>query len=318
MEEKKDQKGQKPEEDIKKDLDDILDQLSEKGGTEETPRKQEPGRVAQTSSPSSSPAEEESATEGVEAILEQLSERPEETAGEAMGVFQRIIGVFFRPAKVFESLRRKPDIVVPLILVAVVTVVVSNLVVDIAINDQIRQIEQNETIPDDQKDLIIDRMEASRTGSSRFLYTSIIPVLTTMIVLLVVTGVFLGIGNFVLGGAAGFKQMFSIYLYAYLILAIAGNLVKVPLWLTQKTLKVQTSLAILLPTTQNKTTLYTILSNFDVFTLWFLVVFGIGFATLYRFSQQKGIAVVFSTWLTWVLVKVALGGLLLSRIGGGV
>ncbi|NOX38007.1 MAG: YIP1 family protein [Calditrichaeota bacterium] len=313
---KKDKEHQEPDEEIKKDLDEILGQLSEKDTSQAPPPgKPETKKNPETPSPESLSSVDDTAEEGVEAILEKLSEKEEEPV-EEMGVFQRIVGIFFQPVKVFEYLRQKPDILVPLILILVITAVVSNLVVDIAVNDQIRLIEQNENIPDEQKDLIIDRMEASRQGATGFLYTSILPVITTLIVVVLVTLIFWGIGNFILGGTAKFKQMFSVYLYAYLIVALLGSAIKVPLILYQKTIHVQTSLALLLPASQNKTFLYNLLANFDVFTLWFLFVFGIGFATLYRFSQTKGMVAVFSTWFVWVMVKTSIGSLLLSRFGG--
>ncbi len=314
---KKDQERQEPDEEIKKDLDEILGQLSEKDTSQPPPPgKKDPEKFTQSPSPETLSSVGEAAEEGVEAILEKLSEKPaEKTVGE-MGVFQRIVGIFFQPVKVFDYLRQKPDIIVPLVLILVITAVVSNLVVDIAVNDQIRLIEQNENIPDNQKDLIIDRMEASRHGATGFLYTSIFPVITTFIVVVLISLIFWGIGNFILGGSARFKQVFSVYLYAYLIVALLGSAIKVPLVLYQKTIHVQTSLALLLPASQSKTILYNLLANFDVFTIWFLFVFGIGLATLYRFSQTTGLVAVFSTWFVWVMVKVSIGSLLLSRFGG--
>jgi hypothetical protein len=58
------------------------------------------------------------------------------------------------------------------------------------------------------------------------------------------------------------------------------------------------------------TALYNFIGSFDIFTVWFLIVFGIGFAVIYRFSKLKALASVFIAWLAYVVIfKVLLGSL---------
>jgi len=297
-------------EDVKKDLEDILGKLSEseekskpveKKPAEKPEQPQEPGEEPAPSVPEEEP-------ESLEGILDKISEREE--APEELSLIQRIWGIFVKPTQVFEYLRFKPDYWIPLILTIIISVVVSMQVYDIAIQDRISIIEENERIPDEQKDRIVDSMEESRHGMKRIIYTFVVPPLSILIIFSLVSVIFLFIGNILLGGKARFAQIFSAYCYSYLIVAVAGTIVKLPLWLAKQTLKVDTSLALVLPETASKT-LHNFLSSFDVFTLWFLVVFGIGFAIIYRFSQLKGIISVFIAWLIWVLItKVALGSIL--------
>ena len=304
------------EEDVQKDLEEILGKLSESEKKTTQPEQkpeekpEQPAGVEKESAPSA-PTEE---PESLEGILDKISETPGEEVPEELSVIQRIWGIFVNPKQVFEYLRAKPDFIIPLVFIIIVSVAVNLAVYDIAIQDQIAKIEESERIPDEQKDLIIDRMEESKHGIKHIISVFVVPPINVLIIFGLVSGIFLFIGNILLGGKARFAQIFSIYCYSYLIITIAGTIVKLPLWLAKQTVQVETSLALLVPETASKT-LHNILSSFDVFTLWFLIVFGIGFAIVYRFSQLKGILSVFIPWFIWVLIiKVALAGILSGLI----
>lgn len=298
-----------------KELEDILGKISER----EQPA-EEPSAADKKETEPDSPGNQEGNAgkeepEGLEDILDKISEK-EEAPSYELGFLQRVIGIFVNPSRVFEYLRFKPDYLTPLILTILISMGVSALVYDIALNEQITRIEQNDRIPDEQKNNIIDKMEESRQGPRRIIYNTVVPAIGVLIAFTVVSAIFLFIGNILLGGKAKFVQIFSAYGYAYLVVAIAGTVVKLPLWLSQQTLKVDLSPGIFFPESAIHTTLYRFVSSFDIFTLWFLVVFGIGFAIIYRFSQLKGVLSVSIAWLLYVVItKIALGGFL-TGLGG--
>ncbi len=309
------------DDEVKKELDEILGKLTEKEEAEtkktESDKKPEPEEIVERISPPGASETDESEhpeEENVEAILEKITEKEEEEPVEEMGVVQRVINVFTNPQRLFRYLRVKPDVVTPILLVIFISILTSTLIYDIAINDQITRIEQNDQLPDDRKDMIIDQIEASKHGTKRIIYNYLLPPIGVIITFSVVAAIFLFIGNVILGGKTSFKHMLSVYGYSYLVVAIAGTVVKLPLWLAKGTLQLTFSPAVFLSDTQ--TTLYRLLSAFDVFTLWFLVVFGIGFAIIYRFTQLKGILSVFITWFIYVLIsKVLIAGLLSGLVG---
>lgn len=318
MEEKKErQEPTSNDEEVKKDLDEILGKLVEKD-EEEAPapseeKKSEPEKIIEKISPAAPETLEETEEEDVEEILEKITEK-EEAPVEELSVVERIVNVFTYPIRLFHYLRYKPDFIIPMLITIIISVVTSSLVYDIAINDQISRIEENDRIPDEQKDMIIDSIEASKHGGKRILYNYFIPPLGVIITFSIVAAIFLFIGNVILGGKASFKHILSVYSYSYLIVAIAGTIVKLPLWLSKGTMQLVFGPAVVLSDTHS--VLYQFLSAFDIFTLWFLAVFGIGFAVIYRFSQLKGILTVFITWLIYVIIsKVVLGSLLMSLTG---
>jgi hypothetical protein len=291
------------------EIDDILNQLSEKkkqkSESKETPKVEE-------SKESEMPKEQPKETEDIASLIEEQPVEPSapgsELVVEDVGVMQRITGIFLQPQKVFEYLRLKPEFLVPIVLVAIIGIITSYLIYDIAINETITNIEQNENIPDERRDMILDTVADRRTGMWRYLSIYLFPVIGTLVIFSVVSLVYWFMGNVILGGKASFKQIFSAFAYSYLILAIVGTIVKVPLMISKETIKIHTSLAAFMPQDASQSALFRFLDSFDIFTIWMLIVFGIGFATIYRFSKQKGMFGVFIPWLLYILIfNVALG-----------
>lgn len=310
----------KEKDDVRKDLDDILGQLSEseKQKRERTSKEEsskEPEKKGEQTPKSSDVPPEQSEPEDLNQILGKISEKEEEPV-EALDVGQRIVSVFTNPIRLFHYLRQKPDYLIPLILTIIISVISSALVYDIAINDQIKRIENSENIPADRKDSIIDSINSSRFGIKRIIYGYVFPGIGVLITFAIVSAIFLFIGNVILGGKAKYVQVFSAYCYSYLVVAIVGTAVKLPLWLTQNTLRVDVSPAVFLPDASMQSSLYRFVSSFDIFTLWFLIVFGVGFSVIYRFSQLKGLISVITAWLIYVVItKVLLGSFAAGLMG---
>ncbi len=308
---KKRKKNEGGDEKENHELDDILGQLHESEGGEKT----KPEKKEKESEESMSPKEEQKSDtneeEGLEGILEKITEKEEEEPAEKLNFIERIIGIFTKPTQVFEYLRLKPDILTPIIITIIISLITSFLVYDIAINEQIVKYEQNDRIPDEQKERIIEGIEASKSGPRRIIYTTVFPILGVLVIFLVVSAIFLLIGNVLLGGKASFKKVLSVYGYSYLIVALLGTIIKLPLMLSKQTMKIDLSPAVFLGGTAEGTALHRFISSFDVFNIWYLIVFGIGMAIIYRFSQLKGVVSVLIAWLIYVVIfKVLLGGLL--------
>ncbi|RMH89046.1 MAG: hypothetical protein D6681_14610, partial [Calditrichaeota bacterium] len=291
-----------------KELEDLLGQIHEQSG--ESPRKAEkPPEDKEEIFKKPRGAEEE--VEDVDALLERISEKEEQPA-EALSIFERVVGVFVNPRRVFEYLRVRPDIWLPLILILLSSMASLYLTYDIVVDYQIESIQQMTILSEDQIQEQIDNIEAGRYGTRRYLSIFVFQPLQMVVGILLIALIYWFVGNVVLGGNARFKQLLSVYTHALLIFFIVGTIISVPVMIKLHTLKLHMfSLAGLLPEDMAKTALFRFLASFDIFTVWFLIVFGIGFATLYRFSFRKGFLGVFVPYLLWVLgVKVALGSFL--------
>lgn len=287
--------------DSQEELDDILGKLKESDRKvyQEKPKDQ----VEKQSIPErkSKPAEG-AEPEGLDQILQSITEKPEEKPAEELNFLQRVIGIFTNPERVFQYLRVKPDYILPLLLAVILTTVSSPFIYDIAINDQIANIEKNDSIPDDRKELIIDQISTSQEGSRKIIYMLVVPPISVLILYALISGIFLFIGNIILGGKARFVQLLSIYSYSYLIVMLLGMIIKIPLILARQTTQINLSPAVFFSPEQVGQAIFNFIQSFDIFNIWFIVVFGIGFAVIYAFSKPKGIISVFIAWLLYVLI----------------
>jgi hypothetical protein len=303
---KKDNGGEKKGEDSQKDLDNILDSLKESDNAVEE-EKQAPPREEQPVSPTANEGKKDHEPEGIEEILDSISEKSEQETTDDLNVLQRIIGIFTGPVPVFNYLRVKPDFIAPLILAILIAMASGFLFYDIALDDQIANIEQNERFTDEQRNQFIDRIEGNRTGIMRILSPFVFGPLGILVIYALLSLVFWAIGNVLLGGKASYKQIFSIWSYSYLIIVLLESIVQYPLIFSKQTLKIDMSPGVLIDTSGMSQALSNFIGAFDIFHVWFLVVFGIGFSIIYGFSKLKGLVSVFIAWLLYVIVfKIAL------------
>ncbi len=289
--------GEKKE-DSQKELEDILGKLKESDRISSAPRQKEPEPTPDVSGKESRTTE----PEGIDQILQSIKEKPEEKPVEELNFLQRVIGVFTNPERVFHYLRAKPDYVLPILLAIILTVISSFFVYDIAINDQIAKLEKNDQIPDDRKELMLERMEASKQGVERIVYMFVLPPISILIIYALISAIFMFVGNIILGGKARFVQVLSTYSYSYLIVLFLGLIIKTPLILARQTVDVNLSPAVFFSPEHIGQAMFNFLQSFDILTIWFLIVFGIGFAIIYSFSKPKGMISVITVWLVYVLI----------------
>ena len=126
-----------------------------------------------------------------------------------------------------------------------------------------------------------------------------------------VSGVFWILGSFILGGSTHYRQVFSVYTWSSLI-TIPELIVKLPLILEKGSFDVFTSLAIFMDAAQSDTVLFKLLDAVDLFLVWKLTVFSIGFSVIYNFTRKKSYISIFSVYLVYVLVSIGLTQLFLG------
>ena len=124
------------------------------------------------------------------------------------------------------------------------------------------------------------------------------------------------LGNVLLGGKTRYKQVFSIFSYSYLIIILLESIIQYPLIFSKQTLEIDMSPGVLIDTAGMSEMLANFIGAFDIFHIWFLVVFGIGFSIIYGFSKLKSLVSVFIAWLLYVVVvKIVLASLTQGLFG---
>lgn len=225
-----------------------------------------------------------------------------------MGGAAKIINIFFEPRKVFESLKIKPTWLVPFIIVALLGLGFFYYTFPYMVDQQVERIRDNERIPEQQKEMIIERMKESSHPPAWQL--AIAPA-GTLVALVIVSAVLFFAFNVLMGGDSSFRRVFSVYCYSALI-AIPAMIVKFPLIMSKGNLNVQTSLALLLSPDAKDSFLYKVFSSFDVFTVWQVILVSMGLGVMYRHSTKKALTAVVILWIIWIFLKSGL-----STIFGG-
>jgi hypothetical protein len=221
--------------------------------------------------------------------------------------FQRIIGVFFSPTETFQSIARKPDWVVPLLVLCIISLASAWLLsTRIDFNDLARQtMEMNPRFSEMPADRQATMMKF--TAGTMKVTTYVSPVLS-IIGLLIIAGALL-LGVRMMGGEGTFRQAFSVAIYGWYPRLVKGvisvivlmNRKAITIWDLQN--PVRSNLGFLFDP-RTKPVAFAFWLSFDIFALWSLALYVIGYSAISRLSRGKTAAVVIILWLLVVLITL--------------
>ncbi len=223
-----------------------------------------------------------------------------------MGGVSKVINIFFEPKRVFESLKIKPTWLIPFLIVIVLAMGSFYYTYPFVMDQQIQKIQENERIPEQQKQVIIERMKEVEHPP---LWQLAMPPVFGFIVLVLVAGILYFVFNVLMGGDSAYRSVLSVYSYSGLV-QIPSMIVKFPLIMIKGNVNVQTSLALLLSAEAKDTFLYSVLSSFDVFNFWQVILVSMGMGVMYKYSTKKAFVAVLILWLIYILAKSGLSTLL--------
>ena len=232
--------------------------------------------------------------------------QPEE---KTMGGLSKVVNIFFEPRKVFQSLKIKPTWLVSVIIMAVLGMGFFYYTFPYIMNEQVQNIRDNDRIPEQAKLEIIEKMKEAQHPP---IWQMAIAPVGTLIYLVIVAAVLFFVFNVLMGGDSGFRRVFSVYCYSALV-AIPAMIVKYPLVMMKGNINVQTSLGLLLSPDAKGSFLHSVLSSFDIFNVWQVILVSMGLGVMYKFSTKKAFTTVAILWIIWILTKSGLG----SIFGGG-
>ena len=212
-----------------------------------------------------------------------------------LNAFQRVVGVFLSPRDTYESINRKPDWVVPFIILVLVSLVFTMFTLPISMPEQMQK--QKEKLEQDGKSE--EEIEAAVAIGEKIgkIVAPIGAVVGTAIMILLMSAIFLFIGNIVLGGETTYRKIFSVYTYTSLIGVLAMAL-KLPLILNKQTMDIHFSLSMLMPAEQSESFLFYLLKSIEVFSIWHFALLAIAFSVLYKFTMKK------SAWTMGILFGI--------------
>ena len=218
----------------------------------------------------------------------------------------RIVGVLFAPDDTFASIAKRPTWVAPFLVLIVLSIasgVIMAKRLDFAapVRDQM---ESRKDIPPETADRAVRMAGAFGKVAS---YAA--PVFTA-IIMLIVAGVLL-LAFRLFGGEGTFAQAWAATLYAFmpsvikslivlLVIVIKGGAQISPIAIATL---VRSNVGFLFDPKTNPMA-FALATNFDLFSIWVLVLLIIGFAHLARVSKAKSAAIVISLWLVKVVLSL--------------
>ena len=227
----------------------------------------------------------------------------------------RIAGILFEPGKTFEDIGRRPSWVLPLVLVIVVALTMLALFAQrVGWERMIRhQYETNPRLMQMDPEQRERTMQMQIRMSGVFGYAGVI--CGVPIVDLVWAALILGLVKGLMSAKVRFKQVFSVLVWSGIPGVIYTGLVIVVMFLKPPDdFNLQNPLvfnpgAFMDPLTSSKF-VYSLASSLDLFTIWMLVLIGIGLKAAAGRTLSSGGAMfaAFGPWAIWIFVRAALAG----------
>lgn len=234
----------------------------------------------------------------------------------ALSQAERVIDTFIAPSKTFTDIRRNSSWWLPWLLgaivgLALVYVVDKKVGMDKVSENQIqlqpKQAAKLEQMPADQR---ASQLDLSTKITRTFAYG--FPIVNLVIVA-VLAAVLLATFKFGLGRELKFSQAYAISMYAFLPGCIKALLVILTIMISGgENFTFQNQLASNLGALFDPNSshfLYSVASSIDVFSIWILVLTGIGYQCVTGIKRGTCMGVVFGWWAVVTLGGAAIGSL---------
>lgn len=204
---------------------------------------------------------------------------------------QRAINIIVSPSGTFEAIKEKPNYLVPMVIIWVVTIIATFLMKDF--KDELMDIAlAAQGVSADQAAASKEMMSGLTTA---FMYAGM--------VLAPLGPMFKGAISHLLSipfsGKGSFGATVSLVLNAYII-QMLGSLVSLPIIIITQNAAFSFSPALLLPLAKFGTPLYTTLSTLNIFTIWYLVVSVMGIKKVHEVSTWKAAVIALAPFIIMI------------------
>jgi len=216
-----------------------------------------------------------------------------------MSAFQKVVAVFTSPGKAFASIDVKPQTIIPIVIICAISIAFVIIAGDVILNETITQQEskmQEQGMTAEQIDQALDM-----TRSFMKYTTPLFAIIMPIVIIAIVAGIFLFVGNVILGGKSNYKKVFSVTAWSWLILS-ASSILVLPLVLQKQTMNVSFSLATFMSDEAKTTFLYQLLQKVDIFFIAWIAVYSIGLAVIYKMETRKTAAAVTVVYVLYAVI----------------
>ncbi|MBT3252258.1 MAG: hypothetical protein HN729_04975 [Candidatus Marinimicrobia bacterium] len=223
-----------------------------------------------------------------------------------MDHIQRILGIWVSPIKSFESFPQNINPIhwlIPLILIIASLSVSTYISAPYAKDLQYQMISQNPNIDEDDKAELLSGFEDGEDTMGMIMF--VMAAGGAMIWYLMQSGIVYGIGTMILGVTAPFLSFWFLVLMVNTT-TLVEMLIKVPLIISTNSLQVETGLSLLIPDSLTESFIYNFMFQFDFFSIWRVVLLGLGMSIIFQTEKKKTLGILFGLWVAYALLSTIL------------
>jgi hypothetical protein len=213
--------------------------------------------------------------------------------------------LYSNPTALFDSLKRKSSWLPPLILLILASVIIGLIVQPYVMQsyrrDTIAFLNNIPNLPEGTLEKANERLDSAAQNSftanlGQALLTGVL--MHTILFFIVVTVIFLA-GAIFFGGTAKYIKVMSMYAWVAPIW-ILGLIISAPLMVIKQAHGLTLSPAVIM-THDITSPLFFLLNNLNLFTIWAVILLGIGLSVIYGVSRTKGIVTMLVIWGIWIV-----------------
>jgi len=206
-----------------------------------------------------------------------------------LGLIKRIKYIFSNPVAVMEDINRKPQILIPLIIICITYFILLALRLNLFREFTAEQIRLS-LISSGQRIEPTEQM-IQAAFISGLVGVAIAPLLITFFKSFITHGIIQ-----LMDGKGKFKKTFSVIIFSYFI-NVFGEIIRTIIGLLTGRYMITTSMAVFLPDSAINTPLFNLLSGLDVFSIWYLIVSIVGIGIIHKLSKGKASIAVLLPWI---------------------
>lgn len=226
------------------------------------------------------------------------------------------INTFTDPIVSFQEIKKKNNwktsympLIVLMLLGAMGLLLLKDLYYDVQLEQSVKWIENSSQIPDDQKEDALKSIYESFENPKPFsmlimwltnIFAGPLRVIMMTLIILMIIKVFFGLET-------NYLDLLPYVSYSYLV-TVLETLIKVPLMLNKETIEVFTGLG-LFEIGDKGTFINNLFAGMDLFSVWRIILIGIGLSVYYKKSAKPFIIAIFIYWLFQISIFAALGSI---------